>query len=155
MRRILYIAVAITLLFSATNAEAQTIALGERTPRIKKAKWLNGNIPQKGLLTYIEFIHSASTPCRTSAERIHNIINDFDNIAFVLISHQDASEIDHWVTEHISPMSGVIVDDSHIRNSFGVNYAPYGVIIDHKRRALWFGNPQLLDRKTIEKIIKK
>ena len=37
MRQISYIVVAITLLFSATNAEAQTIALGERTPRFKKA----------------------------------------------------------------------------------------------------------------------
>ena len=147
--------IAIALVTFCSAATAQTIALGERTPRIKKAKWLNGNIPQKGDFTYIEFIHSASMPCRTSAERIHKIVNNFDNIAFVLISHQDASEIDHWVTEHIDPMSGVIVDDNHIRNTFGVNYAPYGVIIDHKRRALWFGNPQLLDRKTIEKIIKK
>lgn len=154
MRRILYIAVAITLLFSATNAEAQTIALGERTPRVKNAKWLNGNIPQKCDFTYIEFIHSASTPCRTSAERIHKIINEFGNIAFVLISHQDASDIDHWVTEYIGPKSGVIVDDNRIRISFGVNYAPYGVILDHKRRALWFGNPQLLDKRTIEKLIK-
>ncbi len=154
MRRILYIAVAITLLFSATNAEAQTIALGERTPRVKNAKWLNGNIPQKCDFTYIEFIHSASTPCRTSAERIHKIINEFGNIAFVLISHQDASDIDHWVTEYIGPKSGVIVDDNRIRISFGVNYAPYGVILDHKRRALWFGNPQLLDKQTIEKLIK-
>ena len=155
MRRILYIAVAITLLFSATNAEAQTIALGERTPRVKNAKWLNGNIPQKCDFTYIEFIHSASTPCRTSAERIHKIINEFGNIAFVLISHQDASDIDHWVTEYIGPKSGVIVDDNRIRISFGVNYAPYGVILDHKRRALWFGNPQLLDKQTIEKLTHK
>lgn len=152
MRRILYIAVAITLLFSATNAEAQTIALGERTPRVRKVKWLNGNIPQKCNFTYIEFIHSASTPCRASAERIHNIINEFDNIAFVLISHQSASEIDHWVTEHIDTRAGVVIEDDHIRTSFGVNYAPYAVILDRKNRALWFGNPQRLDRTMIEKL---
>ena len=154
MSRFIHIIVAIITLFVATNAEAQTIALGERTPRVKNAKWLNGNIPQKCDFTYIEFIHSASTPCHTSAERIHKIINEFGNIAFVLISHQDASDIDHWVTEYIGPKSGVIVDDNRIRISFGVNYAPYGVILDHKRRALWFGNPQLLDKRTIEKLIK-
>ena len=155
MSRFSYILITLCALLSVSSAAAQTIALGERTPRVKNAKWLNGNIPQKCDFTYIEFIHSASQPCRTSAERIHNIINEFGNIAFVLISHQDATTIDNWVTEHINATSGVIVDDSRIRTSFGVNYAPYGVILDHKRRALWFGNPQLLDRKTIGKFIKK
>ena len=155
MNRIFYIFVALCALLSVSSVEAQTIALGERTPRVKNAKWLNGNIPQKSDFTYIEFIHSASRSCRASAERIHKIINEFDNIAFVLISHQDASIIDHWVTEHIGQKSGVIVDDERIRTSFGVNYAPYGVILDQKHRALWFGNPQLLDRKTIEKLTQK
>ena len=146
--------VAIVGLFVAVNAGAQTISLGERTPRLKKAKWLDGNIPQKSDFTYIEFIHSASISCRNSAERLYNIIGPLGNIAFVLISHQSATEIDEWVTHYINERSGVIVDDSHIRTSFGVNYAPYAVILDHKNRALWFGNPQLLDKNTIEKLTK-
>lgn len=152
MSRFFYIFAVICIVFSTSSVEAQTIALGERTPRVRKVKWLNGNIPQKCNFTYIEFIHSASTPCRASAERIHNIISEFDNIAFVLISHQSASEIDHWVTEHIDTRAGVVIEDDHIRTSFGVNYAPYAVILDHKNRALWFGNPQRLDRTMIEKL---
>ena len=152
MSRFFYIFAVICIVFSTSSVEAQTIAIGERTPRVRKVKWLNGNIPQKCNFTYIEFIHSASTPCRASAERIHNIINEFDNIAFVLISHQSASEIDHWVTEHIDTRAGVVIEDDHIRTSFGVNYAPYAVILDHKNRALWFGNPQRLDRTMIEKL---
>lgn len=152
-RYIAYMAIAIAWLLAATNAEAQTISLVERTPRLKKAKWLNGNQPQKSDLTYIEFIHSASLPCRKSAERIYGIIKEFNNIAFILISHQSATEIDEWVTHHINERSGVIVDDTHIRTSFGVNYAPYAVILDHKHRALWFGNPQLLNREAIEKLV--
>ena len=153
MNRVLqYILAATIALFFLSTASAQTISLGERTPRFKKAKWLNGNEPQKCEFTYIEFIHSASTPCQHSAKRIYNIIKEFENCAFVLISHQNASEIDHWVTEHINARSGVVIEDDHIRTSFGVNYAPYAVILDHKHRALWFGNPQLLNRTTIEKI---
>jgi hypothetical protein len=146
---------ALCALLPVARTEAQTIALGERTPRIKNAKWLDGNTPQQCDFTYIEFIHSASASCRTSAERIHNIINEFSNVAFVLISHQDIKDIDHWVVGHINPKSGVIIEDKHIRTSFGVNYAPYAVFLDNKRRALWFGNPQLLDRKTIEKLTQK
>ena len=153
MRRfIVYMAMA--SLFAVANVEAQTIALGERTPRIKKVKWLDGVVPQKCDFTYIEFIHSASAPCRQSAERIYGIVSEFDNISFVLISHQNATEIDHWVIKYIGKKSGVIISDQQIRTAFGVNYAPYAVILDHKNRALWFGNPQLLDKNTIEKLTK-
>lgn len=152
-RFIVYIAVAIVGLFVSVNAEAQTISLGERTPRLKKAKWLNGNQPRKCDFTYIEFIHSASVSCRNSAERIYGIIDSLDNVAFVLVSHQSATDIDEWVTHHIDERSGVIVDDERIRTSFGVNYAPYAVILDHKHRALWFGNPQRLDRQMIKEFV--
>ena len=152
MRRfIAYIALVVMALL-ATNAEAQTIALGERIPHLKKAKWLDGNTPAKSQYTYIEFIHSASTPCRRSAERIYGIVKEFDNVAFILISHQSAADIDQWVTSYITPRAGVIVDGGSILDSFGVNYAPYAVVLNHKHRALWFGNPQQLDRATIEKL---
>ncbi len=153
MKQVLHIVIALVALCFSISTEAQTISLGERTPRIKKVKWLNGNQPQKCDFTYIEFIHSASIPCRQSAERIYGIIKEMENTSFILISHQSATEIDNWVTECISEKSGVIIDDNRIRNAFGVNYAPYAVILDHKSRALWFGNPQRLDRTMIEKIV--
>lgn len=155
MSRLFYIFLSLCTLLPILRTEAQTIALGERTPRIKHCKWLNGNVPEQCDFVYIEFIHSASTSCRNTAERLHKVVNEIGNIAFVLISHQSASEIDDWVVQHIDKRSGVIVDDTSIRHTFGVNYAPYSIIIDQKRRALWFGNPQLLDKKTIEKLTHK
>ncbi len=142
------------LLLSTYVAGAQTIALRERAPRIKKAKWFNSSKPPKSDFTFVEFIHSASVPCRQSAERICKIVSELPNTTFIMVTHQNASEIDGWVTECAKSRVGVIVDDINIRTSFGVNYAPYAVILDHKRRALWFGNPQLLDRTTIDKIVK-
>jgi hypothetical protein len=155
MSRLFYIFLSLCTLLPILRTEAQTIALGERTPRIKHCKWLNGNVPEQCDFVYIEFIHSASTSCRNTAERLHKVVNEIGNIAFVLISHQSASEIDDWVVQHIDKRSGVIVDDTSIRHTFGVNYAPYSIIIDQKRRALWFGNPQLLDKKAIEKLTHK
>jgi hypothetical protein len=153
MSRFFQILIALCALFVASTSQAQTIALGERTQRVKQAKWLDGKVPPKNKFTYIEFIHSASQPCRLSAERIFKIVNEFDNISFVLISHQKLTEIDAWVLNFVGERSGVIIEDSSIRQSFGVNYAPYAVVLDHKRRALWFGNPRLLDRKKIEQIV--
>ncbi|MBE6198382.1 MAG: hypothetical protein E7141_06890 [Rikenellaceae bacterium] len=154
-RVLLNIVIVMAGLLFPTTTSAQTIALGERIPHIKKAKWLNGNQPKESDFIYIEFIHSGSTPCRQSVERIYKIVRNFDNTSFVLISHQSASKIDVWVTNYINERAGVIVDDHNIRSAFGVNYAPYAVILDHKHRALWFGNPQLLDEKMIQKLTTK
>ena len=150
MKRLLIIIIA---LCTIGYCQAQTIALGERTPRIKKAKWLNGNTPEKSDYTYIEFILSKSVPCRTTVEHLYAYISKKPNINFVLISHESATEIDQWVTNYISSSSGIIIDDEKIRQEFGVKYAPFAVIIDQKRRALWFGNPQLLEIKQIEELI--
>lgn len=151
MKRFLLIIIA---LYAIGYGSAQTIALGERTPRIKKVKWLNGNAPAEGKFTYIEFIHSASIPCRMTVERTYSYLEGYKGVRYVLISHESATDIDKWVMKYITPTSGVIVDDEHIRQDFGVRYAPFAVILDHKRRALWFGNPRLLNPQMIENLIK-
>lgn len=144
--------VALCTLLSISRVEAQTISLGERTPRVKKAVWLDEQKPVKLGFTYVEFIHSASPTCRNTASRIYQIVSSLGNMTFVLVSHQTAEELDPWVKAYVGPYTGVVVADNRIRNSYGVNYAPYAVILDSKRRALWFGNPQLLDREMIENL---
>lgn len=153
MNRVLRLALALFAILSVAGAGAQTIALNERAPRIKKAQWFNSAKPPKSDFTFVEFVHSASIPCRRSVERICNIVEELPNTSFIIVTHQSPAEIDGWVTECVKPRVGIIVEDSRIRTSFGVNYAPYAVILDSKHRALWFGNPQLLDRKMIDKIM--
>lgn len=150
MKRLLLIIIA---LCAIGYGGAQTIALGERTPRIKRAKWLNGNTPTEKDFTYIEFIISTSQPCRATVERIHRHLADKKSVSIVLISHESATEISEWVTKYITSSSGVIVDDTAIREAFGVKYAPFAVILDRKRRALWFGNPQILEEEQIERLL--
>ena len=145
-------AVIIIALLSFAVTEAQTIALGERTPRLKDVKWLNGNIPAKSAYTYIGFIHSASRPCQYWVESIHKSLSKIENIAFVFVSREGASDIEQWVMKYLSPNSGVIVEGESFSRSFGINYVPFAVIVDNKRRALWFGNPRMLDKDTVERI---
>lgn len=154
IKRIISIIVAVVALCNI--ASAQTIALDEKTPRLRRdAKWLNDHRPEKSEFTYLAFIHSASISCQASTEFIYNILNKYDNVTFILISHQSAENIDQWVSEYQGTHSGVIVDDTHTRTSFGVNYAPYAVLLNHKRRAIWFGNPQLLDARIIEELLEE
>ena len=153
MRRVLYLFFALSTLLSIAEAGAQTIALGERAPRIKKATWFNSTKPPQSDFTFIQFIHSASVSCRQATERLGEIVEAIPNATFIVVTHQSAGDIDSWVSKCAKPRTGIIVDDIDIRNSFGVNYAPYVVILDYKSRVLWFGNPQLLDRKAIDKIM--
>lgn len=153
MNRVLRLTLVLFALLAVVGAGAQTIALSERAPRIKKAKWFNSAKPPKSDFAFVEFVHSASAPCRQSVERICKIVEELPNTSFIIVTHQSAAEVDSWVTDCAKDRVGIIVEDSRIRNSFGVNYAPYAVILDGKRRALWFGNPQRLDRKTIDKIM--
>jgi hypothetical protein len=140
------------LLF-VVEAGAQTIALGERVPRIKKAVWLGDNIPAKSEFTIVEFVHSASTPCRQSVEQIGRIVDEHSNISLVLVTHQDEKFVDDWLKRCVTPRVGVVVGDVRIRTSYGVNYAPYIVVLNRKRKALWFGNPQQLDSRALDKIM--
>ena len=148
-------AVIILALLSLTTANGQTIGLGEKTPKLKDAKWLNGNMPARSTYTYISFIHSLSQPCRELAETTYNTISQRDDISFILISRESATDIEQWVTRYISPRSGVIVDGEHLRRTLGISYAPFALIVDSKHRALWFGNPRMLNKELLEHLLSK
>ena len=153
MSRTLYLFFALCALLSIAEVEAQTIALGERVPRIKNATWFNSSEPPKSDFTFVQFIHSASVSCRQSTEQLGAIVEKIPNATLILVTHQSASDIDGWVSKCVKPRVGIIVDDTTIHDSFGVNYAPYVVVLDSKRRVLWFGNPRLLNRNVIDKIM--
>ena len=151
MRRFVLALAAVVAMCGA--AQAQNIAIGERVPRIKYMKWLKDYAPQKRAYTYIEFIHSKSHPCRLSVEHIAGIAEEFDNINTIIITKEDGAALDGWVERYAGGASGVVILGDHSFDRCGVKYAPFGLLIDHKKRARWFGNPQMLDRKTIEAIV--
>lgn len=156
MRRFIHISILVAAtLLAATESVAQSIALDERTPRIRRAEWLNNHTPRVAEYTFIDFINSASAPCLNSVRQAQSIISGYNNISTILITREHSDALQPWVATLLSPQLGVIVADERIRKDFGVNYAPFAILLDHKRRAIWFGNPNNLDRTTIEKLITK
>lgn len=155
MSRISYIFIVIVALLSVSVAEGQTIALGERIKRTKNIKWLNDNKPHKSAFTYMEFILSNTNPSRDTATHTHRIIQEYSSISFVLVTPEMASNVEGWVKKLLGPKSGVIVEDQRIRASFGINYVPYAVILNRKNKVLWFGNPQQLNKRSIDQLLMK
>ena len=143
----------IIALLSCASAMAQNIALNERVPRIRRAEWLGGHIPTQSDFTYMEFIHSRSMPSRRSVERIVEHSRKIPSLNVIIVTKESATVAEAWLTEHMSGGEGVIVQAERIFDRYGVQYAPFGIIIDRKRRALWFGNPRQLDTKTIERLV--
>lgn len=155
MRRFIYTIIALVSLIATTEVAAQSIALNERTPRIKKASWFNNHTIKSSQYRLITFFHSASAPCLNAVHQLQGVMSEYGNISTILITRENIFEIQPWVEKLLSPRIGVIIGDERIRIKFGVNYAPFAILLDHKRRAIWFGNPNNLNKATIEKLIKK
>ena len=153
MKRVIFATILFGYLLLGSAVSAQNIALNERTPRIKakNIRWLDGHKPTPHAYTYIEFIHSKSEPCRLSAERIASIAKSSDNMNVILVTKEEGAGLAEWARKFSHGTTGVIVLGSDYFDRYNVKYAPFGVMI-HKRRAIWFGNPRLLNKELIEKL---
>lgn len=145
----------IIFVLCGTVAIAQNLALGERIPSLhpKYRDWVYGNIPESREYTYIGFVHSASIPCIEGTVHIIDVIAaGVDNMRYILLTKESEEQIGNWLKIYASGNTGVACNCEYPFRSFGVNYAPFGVIIDHRQRVLWFGNPKQLTREQLIKL---
>lgn len=135
-------------------AHAQNLAIGERTPpmHLKYRHWVNGHIPSDCEYSYIGFVHSASIPCIRGIEHVEKIIACNENIRLLILTKEPEANMSTWLGRLAAGRSGVACDCEYSFRSFGVNYAPFGVIIDSKRKVIWFGNPKQLTEEYILKL---
>ena len=144
-------AILIIALCAWFGTTAQNIAIGERAPRVKSFKYAI----EKGQFLYMGFVHSPSRPCEISAPKISELINSFDQISAVLFTREKQGECEQWLINAFHGGTHVQMEAEEIFQKFSIDYAPYGVILDYKRRALWQGNPQTLDKTKIENILQQ
>lgn len=155
MKRAIYIVTILcTLLSIANRAIAQRVALEERIPKIKADKWLDDNEPSEARYTYIEFVHSKTIPCIRTFLKIKEDHDHFGkDLQAIIITKEEPKDISpalrECVTEHIK----VAFDtEGEIFREFRVRYVPFGIVIDQRRRVLWFGNPITVDEDFFSKI---
>ena len=146
-------AVLLALMFAAP-AGAQRIAYRERTPRLKITRWLGDAEPAQAPYTYIEFIRSSSTPCVESCRKIKRYIDNTDRpMRVIFITQEQPGSVDRRIKDCMGPYIGIAIDESgRLFNEFNIQYVPFGVIVDSRRRAVWFGNPLTTDNAFLRKI---
>ncbi len=152
MKKIVIILLA---LMCSAGTMAQNIAIGERTPKIKHLHRMDGAVAQPADFTYLGFVHSASIPCTKSLEMLAEIAEQTGAFSMMIFtkepaSAQTASTLQRYANGRFSE---VHTSAELAFSRLGVNYAPFGVIIDKKRRALWFGDPQSLNKTRIIEIL--
>ena len=155
MKPLLGILSALTLSLALTlPAAAQNLAIGERTPsmHIGYRHWMNGYVPPEREFNYIGFVHSASLLCVRGTEHAERIIAANGKIRMLIFTKESAAETGAWLGRYAAGNSGVACEREYTFRSFGVNYAPFGVITDSKRRVLWFGNPKQLTEEFLQKL---
>lgn len=130
---------------------AQNIALGERVPELRVAAWLGGQQPAGAPLTYVEFFHSSNPGCIESLGRLRTLTNKFGTkLRVIVLAREKEETVAPLLTPYLSPRISAGLDPSgRIFAAFGVEYVPFGVLLDAKNRALWMGNTLQLNEKII------
>ena len=138
-----FFAILLLLLTATTATTAQNVIIGERLPDLSLRRWLMDLEPEQTEYTCYLFYHSESELCKKALAKIKPLI-----------------ESDEWelglvtLTEHLDDRIGVAFDlQGRAFRSLEVNFIPFCVICDRKRRALWCGNGATLTNSVLDKIL--
>lgn len=139
----------ISALLFATNVTAQDVVIAERAPKINLEQC---QIPD-GKLLYMSFIHSTSASCIGTTLKMMDIAKQIANLNFVILTREKLVDADEWL-QHIALQSNNVIFEAYDTfKLFGIEYAPFGLLLNSEHRVLWFGNPQRLDKSNLENIV--
>ena len=136
------------LLF-CTVASAQSVATGAKVRHIKplSAKLTDGHY------LYVGFVHSASEPCRLSTLHVCQTLKERADIDHLFLSREGQNLCQPWLQQLSADGVNVVLNASALFKYCGIDYAPFGLIVDHRYRVVWFGNPIVLNNQRIDKIL--
>ena len=126
-----------------SDAVAQNIAYGDRVPKINKGiDWLNEQPPVASKYIFIQFCSTKNPASMDAIAVLHNIEQHTQGrLAVVIIGRESQHTLLPYVEELLSPHFTAIADpERKIFSEFNVNFVPFGILVDAKRKAVWMGN---------------
>ena len=143
------------VLTSLTTASAQNIIVGERLPEFSLRKWLMDLPPERSEYTCYLFYHSESALCAKSLNTIKPLIKEANaQLNLIIVTKEEYKDAGVTLTEHLDDNIYVAFDlQGRAFRSIGVDFIPFCVICDKKRRAMWCGNTMTLTQSVLDKIL--
>jgi thiol-disulfide isomerase/thioredoxin len=168
--RALTLLTGVALVVAARTAEAK-LTVGDPAPKLKVAKWVQGE-PVRGFDTnhvyIIEFWATWCGPCRQSIPHLNELHEKFKDKGLIAIGQNMAEPDDSGVAAFVKKMGKqmtyrVALDDkSQETNGFmAVNWMqaadqhgiPTAFVINKQGRIAWIGHPMGLDEKLLEAVL--
>ncbi len=150
-----FFAILLLVFTVVTEASAQNVIIGEKLPDMSLRKWLMDLEPSQAEYTCYLFHHSESELCSRALNIIKPLIKEATpQLNLVIITKEEYEDAGVTLTEHLNDNVCVAFDlQGRAFRSVGVNFIPFCVICDKKRRALWCGNGVTLSQNVLDKIL--
>jgi len=155
------------LAVSLMSARAVTLKAGDPAPKLKPAKWVQGEPVtdfEKGKAYIVEFWATWCGPCRVSIPHLNEVHNKYKDKNLVVIG-QDCSENDEAGVEKFVKKMGdkmtyrVALDDKEGTmgktwlQAAGAQGIPTAFLVDTKGNIAWIGHPMTLKGQVIEDVL--
>lgn len=145
---------ALLILSVSTVATAQKLAVGQKAPEIRIAEWLTTK-PAAGEAQLLHFFHTSSRDCADQLPKLDGFANKYAGcMSVVVVAREPAAKVRPAITGDDVRYLAALDEDGRTFAAFGVEYVPFGVLIDGKGKVLWFGNPGQLDEATLDGLLK-
>lgn len=140
---------------SLNLASAQTIIIGEKTPDLKVAQWLNSNQVRSNTPTLLEFFVSQSAPSQKRLPVLDALAKQYGGkLNIVIISKESQSKIAPLIDGKNYSFAIAIDDEGKTFSNYGVQFVPFGILTDAKGRVVWSGNSSQLTNDIIQRAFK-
>ncbi len=138
----------------ALAADAQKISVGDRAPEVKAAAWPD-KAPRGGeRVRMIEFFYSRSAPSMARVAPLDAMAEKYGGrLDVIVVCREDAVTVAKAIGGSHTFYTA-IDDENRTFAAYGVQYIPYGVVVDAKGRVVWAGNPEKLSDEELGKYLK-
>ncbi|MBR5139218.1 MAG: hypothetical protein IKV12_06700 [Alistipes sp.] len=153
MKRIF--AILLFILLHHCSLSAQNVIIGERLPDLGLRKWLMDFQPEQREYTCYLFYHSESEVCKRALSVVKPLVDGGESrMGLVIITKEEYEDAGVTLTGYLDDNVCVAFDiNGRAFRSVGVDFIPFCVICDKKRRAMWCGNAATLTQAVLNKIL--
>lgn len=135
-------------------ASAQKLVIGEKAPEIKVKEWIADKPADENNARLVEFFHSGNKQCVTRLKELDRIAKKFKKLNVIVVSKESAEKVSGILAPGSQSYYPALDDAGKTFENFGVQFVPFGVLIDKKGKVVWFGNPSSLSDDEIGEVAK-